>query len=321
MQKSPHAKIIFTFALVSTLGLGGLALNPSNVIATTEPIVAQSVATEVSQLDTIVAAIRTQIPEVTIYQDMQNSFSDIGGTDGGIEIMPDGTIATGAGQSQVYVDLTDQMTSAGITTGTIQANTFGENIALAKSNPAYNTNNDFKTAVDQAEAKYNSGLTTLRTNLALVDPALTDLDTKSEAELTAIYNSLPAVRGQTYRAIIANLESVDAIKRAQNDASIDQAGLAQTIAFVQNELISEARHLNPDFKLGTPTPDQTVDVGTDASATKTAPGAPKAGDVSDSDSSAQGVKIATAAVALAATFTGVIALARAYLFSPLKRRK
>lgn len=329
MKNTPITKISL-FALATALGFSILTTNLSYA-ATGQAVDAQTASSieDYNKSDLLQAAISSafeQTPDLVIYYDMYNDVQNVTGMQSSTGVAADGTIGKGAGPSRAHNALIEQL-------GRVEnwpehpqggyqmpedyeQKSYGELIATAKANPAYGTDAEFKAAVDLAATEHDMGVNSLRVNLLRADPTLTDLDTKTDAELLAIYENLPAVKNRTYDDMIEDIEIAYSIVRAYEDGSVDKDILAKLAVETYKDFITSIKTINPDFKV-----DLSNVPKLPTNQSSATPTAPNSGDTKDSELSATITAIAVTSVVAASSILGIAVVAKRYLFSPLKRRK
>lgn len=329
MKNTPITKISL-FALVTTLGFSILTTDLS--YAVTDQAADTQTASSIedyNKSDLLQAAISSafeQTPDLVVYYDMYNDVQNVTGMQSSTGVATDGTISKGAGPSRAHNALIEQL-------GRVEnwpehpqggyqipedykQKSYGELIATAKANPAYGADAEFKAAVDLAAAEHDMGVNSLRVNLLRADPTLTDLDTKTDAELLAIYENLPAVKNHTYDGMIEDIEIAYSIVRAYEDGSVDKDILAKLAIETYKDFIASIKTINPNFKV-----DLSNVPKLPANQSSTTPTAPNSGDIKDSELSATITAIAITSVVAASSILGIVVVAKRYLFSPLKRHK
>lgn len=272
-------------------------------------------------LSAAISAVDAQIPNFAEYYDMSFAPNEINGKIcNNLDIRyPKGGIGCGwdpktslifqLGTAEGYITKADTEYDPETDTPSQLANkSFVELISLAKTSSAYTNDAEFKQFVDECETGYNRGVNSLRTNLPKVDATLTNLDTKTGAELLALYENLPAVKAGTYDELFASYNHAFVLKAAFEQEP-DAIGLADQLADTYGALVANAKVINSNF---------VVDLSALAS---TAPTAPDTGTSKDEELSVTIAKVALTSIGILAAGTGAAVVAKRYIFSPLKRRK
>lgn len=307
------------FALCLTLGIGS-ALPASAADGATQDTVIPADYNKVDAVRAAVTAVEEQIPDFAAYYDMSFAPSEISGnTCGGNWRLPFfGGCGMSTRESLIYNishfngsftgSIDDWFADDNLDLTTYDNKDLGEIVAIAKALPEYNTDAEFQIIVDDAEETYERGLASLRNNLPLVDPSLTNLETKTSSELVALYENLPIVKSDKYTELIWKYRyalvmlEVDKYNPEYNYEEMDRA---------YAELVAAAAAVDPTFKVVLVAPNET----------KPTPSAPDTGTNQDGETSATIVAVAVVGIASIAAISGATLIAKGYLFSPLKRRK